>query len=249
MSGWRVAAACTIALVCALPARGAGAAPFSVKSGLFPPAPTLPAGSRNDNSEPGIAVDGAGAFYSVANINIAAAPNDPRSAGEPGVDVWRSVDRGRTYKWVASPLNPVQFASGIGGFDADIAAARYRNSKGRYNVYAVTTALSSTALAMSDDSGSTWRLAAPGFVSVAPADRPWLVAEGSCGLYLVYHQFDTDATAVTHLSTCASDLQTALGSPFAQLASFAADPNPGESFGHPGIDDTPSSPHHGALYV
>jgi hypothetical protein len=249
MKGCWAAAAGAIALACALPAPAAAAGPFSVKSGLFPPAPILPPGSRNDNAEPGIAVDGAGAFYPAANINIANAPNDPRSAGEPGIDVWRSVDHGRTYRWVASPLNPVQFASGIGGFDADIAAARYRNSKGRYNVYAVTTALSSTALALSEDSGSAWRLAPPGFVSVAPADRPWLVAEGSCGLYLVYHQFDTDATAVTHLSACASDLQSSLGSPFAQLASFAADPNPGESFGHPAVDDTPSSPHHGALYV
>src|SRR3954454_10967282 len=249
MNGWRAAAACTIALACTLPAGADAAAPFSVRSGLLPPAPTLPAGSRNDNAEPGIAVDGAGAFYSAANINVANARNDPRSAGEPGIDVWQSGDHGRTYRWVASPLNPARFASGIGGFDAAIAAARYRNSKGRYNVYAVTTALSSTALATSDDSGATWRLAPPGFVSVAPADRPWLVSEGSCGLYLVYHQFDTDATAVIPQSTCASDLQTALGSPFAQLASFAADPNPGESFGHPAVDDTPGSPHHGALYV
>src|SRR5205085_5829809 len=248
MRGWRAASACALALACAPPAHAA-AAPFTVKSRLFPPAPTLPAGSRNDNAEPGIAVDGRGAFYSGANINIANAQNDPRSAGEPGIDVWRSIAHGRSYRWVASPLNPVQPASGIGGFDADIAAARYPNAKGRYNVYAVTTALSSTALALSEDSGSTWRLAPPGFVSVAPADRPWLVTEGACGLYLVYHQFDTDATAVTHLSACASDLQSSLGSPFAQLASFAADPNPGESFGHPAVDDTASSPHHGALYV
>jgi hypothetical protein len=247
MKRWRAGVACATALACASPAHAA--APFSLRSGVFPPAPTLPAGSRNDNAEPGIAVDGAGAFYAAANINVGNAQNDPRSAGEPGIDVWRSGDHGRTYRWVASPLNPARFASGIGGLDADIAAARYPNSKGRYNVYAVTTALSSTALAMSDDSGATWRLAPPGFVSVAPADRPWLVAEGSCGLYLVYHQYDTDATAVTHLSTCASDLQTALGSPFAQLASFAADPSPGESFGHPAVDDSASSPHHGALYV
>jgi len=245
MTALRVGLLCAMALACASPA--VAATPFSARSGLFPPAPTLPAGSRNDNAEPGIAVDGGGAFYSVANINIAT-PNDSRSAGEPGVDVWRS-DHGRSYKWVASPLNTVQFAPGIGGFDADVAAARFRNAKGRYNVYAVTTALSSTALALSDDGGSTWRLAPPGFVSVAPADRPWLMSEGSCGLYLVYHQFDTDATAVTHLSTCASDLQSTLGSPFAQLASFAADPNPGEAFGHPAVDDSPRSPRHGALYV
>ena len=246
MSALRVVMLCAIAVACASPT--AAAAPFPAGSGLFPPAPNLPAGSRNDNAEPGIAVDGSGAFYAGANINIAT-PNDPRSAGEPGVDVWRSGDHGRSYRWVASPLNPVRFTSGIGGFDADVAAARYRNAKGRYNVYAVTTALSSTALALSEDSGSTWRLAPPGFVSVAPADRPWLVSEGSCGLYLVYHQFDTDATAVTHLSTCVSDLQSAAGSPFAQLASFAADPNPGESFGHPALDDSAGSPHRGTLYV
>jgi hypothetical protein len=247
MSAIRVMALYTIALACAAPATAAPP-PFAVKSGIFPAAPNLPAGSRNDNAEPGVAVDGSGAFYSVANINIAT-PSDSRSTGEPGVDVWRSGDHGRSYRWVAAPLNPVQVASGIGGFDADVAAARYRNATGRYNVYAVTTALSSTALALSDDSGATWRLAPPGFVSVAPADRPWLVAQGSCGLYLVYHQFDSDATAVTHLSTCASDLQSAAGSPFAQLASFAADPNPGESFGHPAIDDSPGSPRRGTLYV
>src|SRR3954470_21097726 len=247
MKGWRAGVVCAMALSCASAAHAA--TPFSVRSGLFAPAPTLPAGSRNDDAEPGIAVDGGSAFYSAANINVANAQNDPRSAGEPGIDVWRSGDHGRSYRWVASPLNPARFASGIGGFDADIAEARYRNAKGRYNVYAVTTALSSTALALSEESGTTWRLAPPGFVSVAPADRPWVVAEGSCGVYLVYHQFDTDATAVTHLSTCTPDLQNALGSPFAQLASFAADPNPGESFGHPAVDDAASSPHNGALYV
>jgi hypothetical protein len=239
---------CLALCVLALATPAAAAPPFAVKAGLFPPAPTLPPGSRNDNAEPGIAVDGSGRFYAAANINIATS-GDTRTAGEPGIDVWRSLDHGRTYKWVAAPLNPLPFAAGVGGFDADIAAARYRNSKRSYNVYAVTTAVSSTALAMSDDGGTTWRLAPPGFVSVAPADRPWLVAQGACGLYLVYHQFDTDATAVTRLDTCGSDLQSAAGSPFAQLASFAGDPNPGESFGHPALDDSPGSPHRGTLYV
>src|SRR5690349_25124507 len=116
-----VAMLCTLASACAAPA--CAAPPFTAKSGLFPPAPTLTPGSRNDNAEPGIAVDGGGAFYAAANINIAT-PNDSRSAGEPGVDVWRSTTHGRSYKWVASPLNPAPFASGIGGFDADVAAAR-----------------------------------------------------------------------------------------------------------------------------
>jgi hypothetical protein len=239
---------CLALCVLALATPAAAAPPFAVKAGLFPPAPTLPPGSRNDNAEPGIAVDGSGTFYAAANINIATS-GDTRTAGEPGIDVWRSLDHGRTYKWVAAPLNPLPFAAGVGGFDADIAAARYRNSKRSYNVYAVTTAVSSTALAMSDDGGTTWRLAPPGFVSVAPADRPWLVAQGACGLYLVYHQFDTDATAVARLNTCGSDFQSAAGSPFAQLASFAGDPNPGEAFGHPAVDDSASSPRRGTLYV
>jgi hypothetical protein len=244
-----VALACAVVALAAPSPLGA-AARFSAKSGLFPAAPALPPGARNDNAEPGIAVDGRGAFFAVGNIHIAGgATHDTRGAGEPGVDVWRSVDHGRTYKWVASPLNPVSNGSGIGGFDADIAAARYPNARGRYNVYAVTTALSSTAMAMSEDGGATWHLAPPGFVSVAVSDRPWLVAEGACGLYLVYHQFSTDATAVTHLSTCGSDLQNAAGSPFAQLASFAGDPNPGEAFGHPAVDDSPSSARRGTLYV
>jgi hypothetical protein len=197
-----------------------------------------------------MAVDGRGAFFAIGNIHIAGGQtHDPRGAGEPGVDVWRSLDHGRTFRWVASPLSLASNTSGIGGFDADIAAARYPNARGHYNVYAVTTALSSTAMAMSDDGGATWRLAPPGFVSVAPADRPWLVAEGACGLYLVYHQYSTDATAVTHLNTCGADLQNAAGSPFAQLVSFAGDPNPGESFGHPAVDDSPASPRRGALYV
>ena len=242
------AAAACVALAGAAPADAA--APFTATSGLFPAAPALPHGARNDNAEPGIAVDGRGAFFAVGNIHIVGgATHDTRGAGEPGVDIWRSLDHGRSYRWIASPFNTTPVTSGIGGFDADIAAARYPNTRGHHNVYAVSTALSSTALAMSDDGGGTWRLAPPGFVSVAPADRPWLVAEGACGLYLVYHQFSTDATAVTHLSTCSSDLQNAAGSPFAQLASFAGDPNPGESFGHPAVDDSPSSTHRGALYV
>ena len=47
------------------------APPFAARSGLFPAAPNLPAGSRNDNAEPGVAVDGGGAFYAAANINVA----------------------------------------------------------------------------------------------------------------------------------------------------------------------------------
>ena len=236
-----------IALVAIPPA--SGASPFSVRSGLLPPAPTLPPGSRNDDAEPGVAVDGRGAFFADANINGFNTANDPRGAGESGADVWRSLDHGRTYRWVAAPFNQLGNAPGVGGQDSDIAAARYKNAGGHYNVYVVTTSVASTALALSENGGRTWRLAPSGFVSVSPADRPWVVAEGSCGLYLVYHQIITDATAVSHLSTCVSDLQASLGSPFAQLASFAADPNPGESFGHPAVDDSSSSPHRGALYV
>src|SRR3954471_9691480 len=133
MKGWRAAVVCAMALSCASAAHAG--TPFSVRSGLFPPAPTLPAGSRNDNAEPGIAVDGAGAFYTAANINVANAQNDPRSAGEPGIDVWRSGDHGRTYRWVASPLNPVRFASGIGGFDGDNAPGRQPHPQGPHHSY------------------------------------------------------------------------------------------------------------------
>src|SRR4051812_6669530 len=135
MKGWRAGVAWAMALSCASSAHAA--TPFSVRSGLFPPAPTLAAGSRNDDAEPGIAVDGGGAFYSAANINVANAQNDPRSAGEPGIDVWRSRDHGRSYRWVASPLNPARFASGIGGVGADHAAARPPDSQGRHQAHPV----------------------------------------------------------------------------------------------------------------
>src|ERR671927_282665 len=142
---------CLALCVLALATPAAAAPTFAVKAGLFPPAPTLAAGSRNDNAEPGIAVDGAGAFYAAANIGGFDPAHDSRGAGESGIDIWRSLDRGRTYKWVAAPFNAMSHAPGVGGLDADIAAARYPNAQHRYNVYAVTTAFASLAPPPSDD--------------------------------------------------------------------------------------------------
>src|SRR5690348_10036955 len=162
--------------------------------GLCPNATALTAGSPPPvvaqlphrpgvvSAEPGIAADGGGAFWVIAQ------GFDPAQAGPVtgGVaPVWRSTDGGRTYRAVKSPVDLTsKRALPFAGSDVDIAAAPVRNRHGNFNVYAVTQYFSTQntanmALAFSTDNARHWVTIPLGSPAVL-VDRPWLAASGAC---------------------------------------------------------------------
>jgi hypothetical protein len=193
-----VSVALSLAPVAAiLPAR-ASEPPEAVAGGVLPTSP-----ANRPNAEPGMAVDGAGAFYvSSLFIGQPPPPDNPTDTWLPGSGVWRSRDQGRTYQWLGDPLKPVQadpMLSFAGG-DSDVAAAPEPNALGHYNVYAAALHISEIAVAVSPDGGDTWvqlpAVATPGLV-----DRPWVAAAGSCTFYLAYHALP--AWVVERFDLCA----------------------------------------------
>src|SRR5947209_14238248 len=106
--------AATMAAVTAAPAHG-----FSVQSGLFPPSPVTQ-GGRNQNAEPGMTVDGGGTFFAAGNISGFNPRQEPRGGTvASGIDIWRSTDGARSFRWVGSPFNVVNRLPGLGGDDVD----------------------------------------------------------------------------------------------------------------------------------
>ena len=62
-----------------------------------------------------MAVDGAGTFWIGSNVVF---NNDPREAAAlSGEDIWKSVDGGRTYRWMASPFGVNNTSPGLAGED------------------------------------------------------------------------------------------------------------------------------------
>jgi hypothetical protein len=136
------------------------------------------------NAEPGIAADGAGNLYIVAQ----ASPTNP---AEPGREIlWKSTNGGRSFRPIASPLDTPGGATQlpIGGSDVDVAAAPERDPLGNYNVY--TAALgplrTNIALSYSPDGGTTWITIPSATVPALLLDRPWLSASGPCTVHMVY---------------------------------------------------------------
>ena len=172
------------------------------------------------SAEPGIAADGGGAFWVIAQ------GFDPAQAGPVtgGVaPVWRSTDGGRAYRAVKSPIDlTTKRALPFAGSDVDIAAAPVRNHQGTFTVYAVTQYFSTQntanmALAFSKDDAHHWVTVPLGSPTVL-VDRPWLAASGACDVYVSYYATDGEPFVtgqsigtglyVKHVNVCARSLPT-----------------------------------------
>ena len=144
----------------------------------------MPAPFAQPAAEPGVAVAGDGTVWAAA-FTIGSPPDK-----FPGIAVWKSGDGGRSYTFVPVPLPVPKLDTGypFWGLDVDIAAAPEPNESGQYNVYAVALGPllpTTNAIYVSRDGGATWVSSPIGGIP-GPVDRPWVAADGACGLYLVY---------------------------------------------------------------
>ena len=208
---------------------GAAAAPGPA-GGQLPAAPGTGL-VHNLDQEPGVAVSPDGSVWVASSIGAF----DPRGRGAlaggenppalSGSDVWRSIDGGRTYRWVAAPFNVLPRKNGFGGGDTDIAVAPVRNASGSFNVYVaglpgVVVAgqiVTEVSLAVSRDGGKSW-LVDPAAATVPADDRQWVSADGPCTVYLTYHSLPTSTTTVNKYDLC-DPLDTARGVSTDTLAS------------------------------
>lgn len=219
----------------------------------LPPAPGLGL-SRNQDGEPGIAADGGGTIWVGSDI-APYAKNDPRAQPTgvfSGEDIWKSTNGGKTYTWVADPFATGSSSnSGLAGEDSDITAAQVKNTAGYYNVYAVSLWIGSTSLAFSQDGGKTWTV--DPLAGIPAEDRPWVAASGACHVYVAYHQLPTFSPMVNTYDLCNlanSGISETLN-PVSSTQIFLAGTAPGLSnaFGKIEVDNSPSSPYRGNIYV
>lgn len=177
---------------------------------VVPPAAPVAGLPHNNGFEPNVAVDGFGRIWATAGISVDDT-RDPRATAQylTGADVWRSVDGGRSYQWIAAPFNTAEKMPGLAGLDVDIAVAPERNSSGHFTVYVASGWVPGVALAYSTDSGATW--AVRHINNVALADRPWLTATGACGIFITYKHQPSNDTLVNRFDLC-NPLGVAIGS-------------------------------------
>lgn len=217
--------------------------------GALPPAPDLGL-QRNEDAEPGLAVDGSGTFWAASNI-LPFAADDRRNQGGvlSGSDVYKSSN-GRDWTWVAAPFQPMADQGGLGGEDTDIAVAPEKNGSEHYMVYVASLYVGSTNVAISGDGGATWRLVP--FNGEPVQDRPWLSADGPCIFYMAYHAIAPYDTVVNKYDACNLLDQTA-GSAVTPtpVATFVGNIAPGltNRFGKQVVDNSRQSPFRHRMYV
>jgi LPXTG-motif cell wall-anchored protein len=209
--------------------------------------------SRNQDGEPGMGVTPTGQFWIASDIAPYAA-SDPRVSGGllSGADIWTSTDHGRSYRWVADPFGTTDGAAGLAGEDTDLAVAPAKNSKGFYNVYATSLWIGSSSLAWSQDGGKTWSVNPLG--GLPTQDRPWLVADGPCTVYVAYHQLPTFTPWVNAYNVCSNgNVPISNGvaiDPVNETTLSASDfPGLSNSFNKLGIDTSKSSKYRHNIYV
>lgn len=215
--------------------------------GPLPPDPALGI-QRNEDAEPGIAVDGGGTFWIGSNDVFM----DSRAAKVlSGEDVWKSTDGGKTYQWVASPFGVTSSSTGLAGEDSDIAAATAPNANGYYNIYAASLWVGSTSVAISQDGGNTWVVDPLGGIPVE--DRPWIAADGACTFYVTYHQIPLFDPVVNRYDICnLGDLAAGVTiNPTSQTQLFMNNSVPGltNDFGKIWVDNAPTSRYQHYVYV
>jgi hypothetical protein len=244
----RIVIAIVLAVILALPSITARPAVAGTYGGPLPPNPATGL-HRNNDGEPGIAADGGGTFWVGSNVLF---NNDPRSTGLlTGEDIWKSVDGGRTYQWVASPFGATSSSTGPAGEDSDITAATVRNAHGYYNVYATSLWVGSTSVAISQDGGKTWTLNPLG--GIPAEDRPWIAADGACVFYVAYHQLPTWDPVVNKYDVC-NQTDLAMGASITPVSStrlFLSNSLPAltNDFGKLAVDNSPSSRFQHSVYV
>jgi hypothetical protein len=126
--------------------------------------------------EPRVAVDPVGNMYAAAIQGVPA-----------GTDAWKSMDAGKTWKYLGQPDGAQAAAvsigrgEGLGGGDEDIAIGASGN------VYITSLWLGSATQSKSTDGGNTW-IVNPLSTDVPGTDREWLAAQGNNVVYLTYKQ-------------------------------------------------------------
>lgn len=259
-----VIAAAAVSLVVAGPVLGAAAGGAADPTERPPSASGFTGGAplppdpqvglkRNQDGEPGIAADGAGTFWIGSDV-APYAKNDPRASSGllTGEDIWKSANGGRSYQWVADPFGSQTLNhGGLAGEDSDLAAAVQRNSRGRYNVYAVSLWVGSTSLAVSTDGGNTWTV--DPLAGIPAEDRPWVAAAGACTVYVAYHQLPTFSPMVNRYDLCRlpqSGLGEALNPVSNSEITFAGTaPGLSNAFGKIEVDNSSRSPYRGSVYL
>jgi hypothetical protein len=238
------------AVATAAPAK-APAVPTWTGGAPLPAAPNLGL-KRNEDGEPGMGVSPTGQFWIASDIAPYAA-DDPRVAGGllSGGDVWTSTDGGRTYRFVTDPFKPSANGTTLAGEDTDLTVAPAKNSSGHYTVYVTSLWVGASSLAWSTDGGKTWNSTILG--GLPAQDRPWLAASGPCDVYLAYHQLPTFTPVLNKYDVCSVPLPTSASTVLNYTSStqFSESTFPGltNAFGKHVIDNSPSSPHRGNIYV
>ena len=209
--------------------------------------------SRNQDGEPGMGVTPDGQFWIASDIAPYAA-SDPRVAEGllSGADIWTSTDHGRSYHWVADPFGASSSTAGLAGEDTDLAVAPAKNAKGFYNVYATSLWIGSSSLAWSQNGGKTWSVNPLG--GLPTQDRPWLVADGPCTVYVAYHQLPTFTPWVNAYNVCNNGgVPVSNGvaiDPTRETTLSASDfPGLSNSFNKPGIDVSKASKYRHNIYI
>jgi hypothetical protein len=150
---------------------------FSVPQVLPGPPNTL---TGQQGIEPRVAVDPVGNMYAAAIQGIPA-----------GTDAWKSMDAGKTWKYLGQPDGAQAAAvsigrgEGLGGGDEDIAIGATGN------VYMTSLWLGSATQSKSTDGGNTW-VVNPLSTDVPAVDRQWIAASGNNIVYLTYKQIGAD---------------------------------------------------------
>ena len=106
-----------------------------------------------------------------------------------GSNVYRSVDEGRTWQFVADPSAPVP------NFDPDLAVSVDGT------VWESRLYIGCAAVASSQDDGETW-LSNPAVCPLAGGDRQYVVPTLGCEAYLYFHQLPSFHQTATKTTDC-----------------------------------------------
>ncbi len=206
----------------------------------------------NNDAEPGVAAAPDGTLWATSNSvdgpcgTAVETPATTVRVTYCGANVWRSLDGGRRWQWIANPFvalggTPAQQV--LGGGDADIAVATEKNDAGHYTIYVASLWMKSNAFAFSEDGGTTWTLlpaeSTPGVWVQGVgtfADRPWVGADGACTAFFAFNHAPGNLTVMATYDVCGDvPVRTDVSLPFGDQISkvsgrFVVDRSAGSEF-------------------